>query len=107
MLANELQAIKLVEDVELKRLDDEAKSKRKDYETLKHNLNYTLGTMLILNLGIFNIPSLEYTPIRSIPGYSSLSSQALNFEGSIVAIGEYYFNNRTRSIDKRSTKIKR
>jgi len=54
-----------------------------------------------------NIPPLEYTPISSIPGDSSLSSQALNFEGSVVAIGDYYFDNRTRSIEKRSVKRKR
>jgi hypothetical protein len=54
-----------------------------------------------------NIPPLEYTPISSIPGDSSLSSQALNFEGSVVAIGDYYFDNRTRSIEKRSFEKKK
>jgi hypothetical protein len=39
--------------------------------------------------GIVNIPPPEYTPISTIPGDSSLSTQALNFEGSVVAIGEY------------------
>jgi hypothetical protein len=54
-----------------------------------------------------NIPPLEYTPISSIPWDSSLSSQALNFEGPVVSIGDYYFENRTRSIEKRSAKRKR
>jgi hypothetical protein len=53
-----------------------------------------------------NVPPLEYTPISTIPGDSSFSSQALNFEGSVVAIGDYYFDNRTRSIEKRSPRGK-
>jgi len=54
-----------------------------------------------------NIPLSEYTPIISIPQDSSLSSQALNFEGYVVAIGDYYLENRTKSIENRSVKIKR
>jgi hypothetical protein len=106
-LSNEAQARKLVEEAEVKRLADEAESKRKDDEFLKKNLNQTLGIPSTPTLGIVNIPPPEYTPISSIPGDSSLSSQALNFEGSVVTIGDYYFDNRTRSIEKRSTKIKR
>jgi hypothetical protein len=82
-------------------LADKAESKRKNDELLKYNLNQTLGTLLTPSLGIVNIPPLESTPISSIPGYSSLSSQALNFEGSEVVIGNYYFDNITRSIEKR------
>jgi hypothetical protein len=104
-LANEAQSRKLVEEVEVKRLADKAKSKRKIDDLLKHNLNQTPGTLSTPTLGILNIPPLEYTPIISIPRDSSLSSQALKFEGYIVAIGDYYFENRTRII-KRSSKIK-
>jgi hypothetical protein len=57
-------------------------------------------------MGIVNMTPQEYTPISTILGYSSLSSQALNFESFVVAIGEYYFDNRTRSIEKISTKSK-
>jgi hypothetical protein len=106
-LANEAQAKKLAEEAEAKRLADEAESKKKVDEILKKNLNQTPGTPSTPNLGIVNIPPPEYTPISSIPGDSSLSSQALNFEGSVVAIGDYYFDNRTRSIEKRSMKRKR
>jgi hypothetical protein len=54
-----------------------------------------------------NIPPPEYTPISSIPRDSFLSSQSLNFEGSVAIIGDYDFDKRTRSIEKRSTKRKR
>jgi hypothetical protein len=54
-----------------------------------------------------NMPPREYTPISTILGDFSFSSEALNFEGSVVAIGEYYFDNRKRSIEKTSTKKKR
>jgi hypothetical protein len=50
------------------------------------------------NMGIVNAPPQEYTPISTIPGDSSFSSQTLNFEGSVVAIGEYYFVDRTKGI---------
>jgi len=56
---------------------------------LKKNLNQTLSTPLKINLGIVNIPPLEYTPISNIPGDSFLSSQAMNFEGFVVAIRDY------------------
>jgi hypothetical protein len=88
-------------------LADEVESKRKDDNFLKKNLNHTSSIPSTKTIGNVNIPPLEYTPISSIPGDSSLSSQALNFEGYLVAIGDYYFNNRTRSIEKRSMKRKR
>jgi hypothetical protein len=40
-----------------------------------------------------NITPPEHAPISTIPEDSSLSCQALNFEGFVVAIGDYYFNN--------------
>jgi hypothetical protein len=49
----------------------------------------------------------RYTPINAIPSDSSLSSQALNFEGTVVAIKDYYYDDRTKSIEKRSNKRKR
>jgi hypothetical protein len=85
----------------------EAEAKNKYYELLKHNLRQPPISLSIPNLGIVNIPPSEYTPIRTIPRDSYLSSQALNFEGLIVVIGDYYFYNRTRSIEKTLTKRKR
>ena len=58
-------------------------------------------------LEIMNIPPQVYTPISSIPRDSSLSSQALNFKGFVVSIRDYYFDNRTGSIEKRYLKRKR
>jgi hypothetical protein len=58
-------------------------------------------------LGIMNINPLEYTPLISIPMDSSPSSDALNFEGSVLSIGDYYYDNKTRSIKNRSLKRKR
>jgi hypothetical protein len=40
-------------------------------------------------------------------GDSSFSSQALNFEGTVVAIEDYYYDDRMKSIEKRSNKRKR
>jgi hypothetical protein len=54
-----------------------------------------------------NVPPQDYTPINTIPGDSSFSFQPMNFEGSVVAIGGYYFDNMKISIEKMSTKRKR
>jgi hypothetical protein len=88
-------------------LAEEVEAKRKVDEILKQNLNQDPGTPSMTTLGIMNIPPLEYTPISSIPGDSSLSSQALNFRRICSSIGDYYFDNKTRSIEKRSSKRKR
>jgi hypothetical protein len=88
-------------------LAEEVETKRKDDEITKQNVNQDLGTSSTTTLSIVNIPPPEYTPLSSIPRYSSISSQTLNFEGSVVSIGDYYFDNRTRSIKKRYSKGKR
>jgi hypothetical protein len=54
-----------------------------------------------------NISPLEYTPLNAIPGDSTSSSQIMSFEGTVVAIGDYYYDDRTKSIEKRSNKRKR
>jgi hypothetical protein len=95
------------EEVEAKRLAKEAKAKRKADDIMKQNINQDPGTPLTTTLGIMNIPPLDYTPLRSIPVDSSLSSQDLNFKGSVFVIGDYYFDNKTRSIEKISSKRKR
>jgi hypothetical protein len=71
------------------------------------DLGQTPSTPSTPNLGIVNMPPHDYTPLNVIPGDSSFSSQALNFEGIVVAIGDYYYDNKTRSIEKRSNKRKR
>jgi hypothetical protein len=54
-----------------------------------------------------NISPLEYTPLNSIPGFCTFSSQIMSFKGTVVAIGDYYYDDRTKSIEKRSNKRKR
>jgi hypothetical protein len=54
-----------------------------------------------------NVPPRDLTPLNPILGDSSLSSQTLNFEGTIVDIGDYYYDDRMKSIEKRSNKRKR
>jgi hypothetical protein len=70
-------------------------------------LSKTLSIPSTPNLGIFNIPPQYYTPINVIPGDSYFSSQALNFEGTVVAIKYYYYDEKTEIIEKISHKIKR
>jgi hypothetical protein len=45
----------------------------------------------------------------SIPflGNTTFSSQILSFEGVVVVVGDYYYDDRTKSIEKRSNKRKR
>jgi len=59
------------------------------------------------NLGIVNIYPREYTPLTVIPGNSTFSSQILSFEGVVVVVGDWYYDDRTKSIERRSNKIKR
>jgi hypothetical protein len=119
-LADEIEAKMLSDEVEDKRLDDEAEAKwvaneveakKKEDELLKQhqlqNLSQTPNTPSTPNLGIVNIPPQEYTPISTIPWDSSFSSQALNFKGCVVAIGDYYYHKGTISIEKRSINRKR
>jgi hypothetical protein len=47
------------------------------------------------------MPPQEYTPLNATLWDSSFSSQASNFEGIMVAIREYYYDNKMRSIEKR------
>jgi flagellar hook-length control protein FliK len=119
-LVDEEEAKLSVDEAEAKRSSDEAKekwvaneveAKKKATNILKQqklqNLTHTPISPSTPNLGIVNVPPQEYTPISTIPGDSSFSSQALNFEGSVVSIGDYYFDNRTRSIENISSKRKR
>jgi hypothetical protein len=58
-------------------------------------------------LGIVNISPQEYTPLTAIPGNLTFSSQILSFEGVVMVVGDYYYDDRTKSIEKRSNKRKR
>jgi hypothetical protein len=58
-------------------------------------------------MGILNISPHEYTFLNSIPGNTTFSSQILSFEGDVVDFGDYYYDDRTKSIDKSSNKRKR
>jgi hypothetical protein len=110
-LVDEAEARKLVDEAEAKQLVEEVEAKRKVEEQLKQQksqeLTKTPSSPSMPNLGIVNIPPQEYTPLNAIPGDSTFSSQVLNFEGTVVAIGDYYYDDRTKSIEKRSNKRKR
>jgi hypothetical protein len=56
---------------------------------------------------IVNIPIHSCTLLKSIPGNFSFSSQLLELEDVVVVVGEYYYNNSTKGIEKRSSKRKR
>jgi hypothetical protein len=43
----------------------------------------------------------------AIPGNLSFSSQVLNLDDVVVAVGEYYYSNKTKGIEKRKNKRKR
>jgi len=110
-LVDEVEAKRLVDMEEAKRLAEETEAQRKAEELLKQHqslkLSKTPSTPSTPNLGIFNITPQAYTPINVILGDSSFFSQDLNFEGTIVAIEDYYYYDRTKSIEKRSHKRKR
>jgi hypothetical protein len=58
-------------------------------------------------MGVFNIPPREYTPIMTFPDNSTFSTKVLDFDGSVVVVGDYFYTNKTRSMEKRSNKRKR
>jgi hypothetical protein len=70
-------------------------------------LRETQGSTSTPNLSIVNVFPQEYTPLTSIPGNSTLFSQILSFEGVFLVVGDYYYDDRTKSIEKRSNKRKR
>jgi hypothetical protein len=92
-------------------VDNEAEAKKKEDKLLKqqqlYNLIQTRSSPSTPNLSILNVPPQEYTPISTILGNSSFSCQAMNFEGSIVAIRDYYCDNRTKIIKNRLTERKK
>jgi hypothetical protein len=110
-LVDEAEAKRLVDEAEAKWEAEEVEAKKKEDELLKQHqlqdLSQTPNTPSTPNLGIVNMPPQDYTPLNVILGDSSFSSQALNFEGTVVAIGDYYYDNKMRSIEKRSNKRKR
>jgi hypothetical protein len=53
-----------------------------------------------------NILSHEYTPLNAISVNTNFSSQILSFEGVVVVVGDYYYDDNTKSIEKRSNKRK-
>jgi hypothetical protein len=53
------------------------------------------------------IPLEECTPLAVIPGNLSFTSLGLGIEGVVVVVGEYYYNHKTKAIEKRMTKRKR
>jgi hypothetical protein len=69
-------------------------------------LNETQNSPATLNVGIINIPPQECTPLMAIPGNLSFSSQVLNFDDVVVAVGEYYYSDKTKGIEKRKERGK-
>jgi hypothetical protein len=53
------------------------------------------------------IPIEECTPLASIPGNISYTSQELGMDDVVVVVGEYYYNHKTRDIERRINKRKR
>jgi hypothetical protein len=43
----------------------------------------------------------------AIPGNLSFSSQVLELDEVVVLVGEYYYNNKKKGIEKRTNKRKR
>jgi hypothetical protein len=84
------------------RIVDEQLGQKKNIQ-----LSDTQGIPSTPNFGIVNIYPQEYTPLTVIPGNSTYSSQILSFDGAIMAIGDYYYDDRTKSIEKRLNKRKR
>jgi hypothetical protein len=101
-LTNETEAKRLVEEVEAKKKANEQFKQRKSQE-----LSKALSIPSMPNLYIVNIPPQEYTPLNAIPSDSTFSSQVLNFEDVVVAIGHYYYDGITKSIEKRSNNRER
>jgi hypothetical protein len=54
-----------------------------------------------------NTPINVGTPLSTIPGNFSYSSQLIELDDVVVVVDEYYYNNSKRGIEKRSTKRKR
>jgi hypothetical protein len=57
--------------------------------TEEKNLSETQGTPSTPNLGMVYILPQEYTPLTSIPGNLTFSSQILSFEDVVVVDGDY------------------
>jgi hypothetical protein len=109
-LADEVEARRMDDKAEAKQLDKDTEAQRKEKELLKQKqsqeFSKTPNTRSMPNLSIINIPPQDYTPINAIPGDSSFSSQALNFEGTVVAIKYYYYDEKIKIIEKISNKRK-
>jgi hypothetical protein len=58
------------------------------------------------SIGIIDIPTQECTPLMAIPSDFS-SSQVLKLDEVVVVVGEYYYNDKTKGVEKRSRKRKR
>jgi hypothetical protein len=85
----------------LKKSEEEAENQK------KNKMDEARNGGAIPSATIVNIPIHECTPLNSIPGNFSYSSQLLELEDVVVVVGEYYYNNKTKGIEKISNKRKR
>jgi len=42
----------------------------------------------------------EYTTLNEIPSNTTFSSQILSFEGVVVVVGDYYYDDRKKTLKK-------
>jgi hypothetical protein len=59
------------------------------------------------NANIVTILIEECTPLATIPGNISYTSQELGLDEVVVVVGDYYYSKKTRDIERRTTKRKR
>jgi hypothetical protein len=86
------------------------KKKRKGVKFSKSQKNSSTFNSTIVTSGpntdLINTPIEECTPLSSIPGSLLVTSAGLGFEGAVVVVGDYYYNHKTREIEKRMSKRK-
>jgi hypothetical protein len=70
-------------------------------------LNRARNGSTSLSVRIVDIPPQECTPLMAIPENFSFPSQVIELDQVVLAMVEYYYNNKTKGIDKISNKRKR
>jgi hypothetical protein len=84
-----------------RRYDEEEERER------KRKMDQAINSPATPSVSIVDIPPQECTPLMSIPRKFFFSSQVLKLDEVVVEVGEYYYNEKTKGIEKRSRKRKR
>jgi hypothetical protein len=69
-------------------------------------INETQNNIATPNVIMVKIPPHECTTLMDIPGNATFSSQVTNFNDFVVFVGEYYYINKTKWVEKTSNKRK-